>query len=110
MIPARVVATATLLTTCLPVLATPERMTEGKRVYEAVCARCHASGELGAPVVGDKSAWKGRSALWEAVLFEHADKGWLAMPARGDADISDYDTKAAAEYMLNTTFPELPRD
>ncbi len=49
--------------------------------------------------------------MWEAVLFEHADKGWLAMPARGgDPDLESADVEVAAEYMLHLTFPKLPED
>jgi cytochrome c5 len=91
--------------------AVRERLADGQRVYEAVCAECHRSGTLGAPVVGDQSLWKPRSDLWEAVLFEHAERGWLAMPSRGgDQRLSDYEVEAAAEYMLSETFPELPGD
>jgi cytochrome c5 len=93
------------------VQATPERLAEGQRVYEEACARCHASGAEGAPRVGDGEAWKGRSMLWEAVLFEHADKGWLAMPARGgDPVLDSADVEVAAEYMLHLTFPSMPGD
>ena len=48
---------------------------------------------------------------WEAVLFEHARKGYLAMPAGGgDARLSDYDIKVAAEYMAQRSNPDLPKD
>ncbi|WP_188109744.1 c-type cytochrome [Pseudohalioglobus sediminis] len=88
-----------------------ERMEDGKRAYERVCAACHATGVEGAPVVGNKSDWQQRSDLWEAVLVEHAEKGYLKMPARGESDyLTDYDVSAAAEYMLTLTHPELPAD
>ncbi len=45
------------------------------------------------------------------MLFEHAEKGYINMPARGASDYAtDYDIETAAEYMLTITHPELPRD
>lgn len=91
--------------------AASERLRDGKKAYDAICARCHESGVDGAPVTGNKADWEGRSNLWEAMLFEHADKGYIMMPARGNADYAtEYDAEAAAEFMLTITHPELPRD
>ena len=86
-------------------------MQDGASVYRSACARCHDSGADGAPLIGQQQAWKGRSDLWEAVLFEHAEKGYLGMPAGGgDSRLSQYDIEAAAEYMVQTSHPELPAD
>ena len=88
-----------------------ERMEDGKRTYERICAKCHTTGVEGAPIVGNKADWEGRSHLWEAVLLEHAEQGYLKMPARGDAEhATDYDISAAAKYMLTLTHPELLAD
>ncbi|MDH3532329.1 MAG: hypothetical protein OEO82_05325, partial [Gammaproteobacteria bacterium] len=55
--------------------------------------------------------WSGRSPLWEAVLFEHAKTGFLDMPAKGGNEaLDDADVGKAAEYMLRSTFPEIPPD
>ena len=79
--------------------------------YEHACADCHESGKYGAPRTGDAAAWAGRSALWEAVLFEHANKGYFDMPAHGlDGRFSDEEIAAAAQYMLEITYPDQPRD
>ncbi len=83
----------------------------GQDVYEWACAACHAEGLDGAPKMGDRSAWSDRSPLWSAVLLEHAKDGHLEMPAKGGHPyLSDRAVEAAGEYMLTTTFPELPRD
>ncbi|NOR19963.1 MAG: hypothetical protein GQ538_07745 [Xanthomonadales bacterium] len=83
----------------------------GRETYQAVCASCHDEGEDGAPVKGDREAWSNRSPLWSAVLIEHAKNGYLNMPAKGgQVELSDKAVEAAGEYMLNETFPELPRD
>lgn len=83
----------------------------GQQAYELACARCHDEGIDGAPRTGDSSAWAGRSPLWEAVLFEHAKKGYLDMPAKGgDESLGGTTVERAAEYMLLITFPDAPRD
>ena len=88
-----------------------ERLDDGKRTYERICAKCHETGVEGAPIVGRAEDWEGRSHLWEAVLLEHARQGYLKMPARGDADhATDYDISVAAEYMLTLTYPEMATD
>ena len=82
-----------------------------KEAYEQACAGCHEEGVDGAPRTGDRDAWVGRSTLWEAVLFEHAQEGYLDMPARGtDGRFSDEDIAAATEYMLELTHPDTPPD
>ncbi len=88
-----------------------ERLDDGKRTYEKVCSSCHETGVEGAPIVGNKEDWSGRSDLWEAVLVEHAEKGFVKMPAKGNAEYAtDYDVSAAAEYMLTLTHPEMGHD
>jgi len=91
--------------------AAADRLEEGREIYRQACARCHDSGIDGAPVTGQTGDWADRSDLWETVLFEHAEKGYTAMPARGgDSRLSEYEVDAAAEYMLTVTHPEMPRD
>lgn len=88
-----------------------DRMIDGLKVYTEVCSRCHDQGVDGAPVIGRKQDWEGRSNLWEAVLFEHAQSGYLGMPAKGgQQDLTEYDVGVAAEYMLTISHPELPQD
>ena len=88
-----------------------ERMDDGYKAYMARCATCHDSGIDGAPRTHEALDWENRSSLWESVLVEHAKKGYLDMPARGgDKNMSDYDVDVAAEYMLNISHPDLPRD
>lgn len=83
----------------------------GEQAYEQACAGCHEEGLDGAPRSGDPEAWADRSMLWEAVLFEHANKGYLAMPAKGgDQSLDDATVARAAEYMLTLTFPDAPKD
>ena len=88
-----------------------QRVKEGEAIYRYACGRCHDTGEGGAPVTGDAEAWSTRSSLWAAVLFEHAQEGYLGMPAGGgDARFTRYDIEVASEYILQTTFPDRPGD
>jgi len=87
------------------------RLLEGQEVYQTACASCHEGGEGDAPVTGDRDAWSGRSDLWTAVLSEHAAAGYFDMPGKGGhGELSDDEVSAAVEYMLQKTFPEMPRD
>jgi len=106
---------AAILWACGPTaendVATQAPQLTGKQAYEQTCASCHDDGADGAPMIGDRDAWKGRSQLWQAVLIEHAKSGYMDMPAMGGSESLDDATVArAAEYMLTTTFPEFNKD
>lgn len=106
----RIFLTALLAAYAVTGLAS-DRLQQGKEIYQQACARCHDTGADGAPVIGQTGDWASRSDLWEAILFEHAEKGYTKMPARGgDSQLSDYEVDVAAEYMLATSHPELPKD
>jgi len=84
---------------------------DGEAAYKENCAVCHETGMMGAPREGEASDWKERSNLWQAVLMEHAKTGYFEMPARGGkTDLPDEVVNAAAEYMLEITFPDRPKD
>jgi cytochrome c5 len=73
------------------------------QIMTKVCGACHGTGLLGAPKVGDKSAWSARAgaAGGLAGLTSSAIKGKNAMPARGGAaDLTDAEVKATIELML----------
>jgi cytochrome c5 len=85
--------------------------TDGQAAYVEHCAGCHETGMLGAPREGEPTDWQGRSDLWQAVLMEHAQTGFFEMPARGGkSDLPDDVVNAAAQYMLEITFPDRPKD
>jgi len=102
--------TGLLLSVCGPGEAS-QRMDDGKAIYDASCGKCHETGVDDAPVTRRPEDWVNRSNLWEAVLFEHANKGYLKMPAKGgDEFLTKYEVDLAADYMLTITHPDLPRD
>jgi len=83
----------------------------GEAAYLEHCAGCHETGMLGAPREGEPGDWQARSTLWQAVLLDHARTGYFDMPAKGGkADLPDDIVEAAAEYMLEQTFPDRPKD
>lgn len=88
-----------------------ERLEHGRKVYEKHCATCHALEDVAAPRMGKSEDWDSRSNLWEAILFEHANTGYLQMPAKGGASgLTEYDVDAAAEFMLTSSQPSMPAD
>jgi cytochrome c5 len=86
-------------------------ITTGQDAYEIVCSTCHADGKDGAPRTDHPEDWDGRSTLWQAILIEHAKRGYMDMPAKGgDGTLSDEVVAAAAEYMLERTQAGIPSD
>lgn len=107
----RVIGAASLMMVAVASSLASERLEDGRRVYETICSKCHESGANGAPRIGQPKDWANRSRFWEANLFEHANKGYFGMPAKGGVDqLTEYEVDAAAEYMLTVTYPELPLD
>jgi len=105
------IAVISLLAVSGSSLAASDRLEDGREAYEAACASCHETGVDNAPKTGNSKDWEGRSNLWDGVLTEHAEKGYLGMPAKGgNKDASEYDVEAAAEYMLTITHPDMPHD
>ena len=73
---------------------------DGKAVYEATCAMCHAAGVAGAPKFGDKAAWAPRIATGKAALVASVVKGKNAMPPKGgNAALKDDEIAAAVDYI-----------
>lgn len=74
----------------------------GKEVVDKVCASCHATGEKGAPRIGDKKAWAPLASRGLSSLTESALKGVRNMPAHGgDLALSDVEIERAITYMVN---------
>ncbi|HWU67281.1 MAG TPA: c-type cytochrome, partial [Stenotrophobium sp.] len=74
----------------------------GEKVFGTTCVTCHGAGVLGAPKVGDKTAWGPRVAQGKDTLYTHALNGFKMMPARGgNAALKDDEVKAAIDYMVS---------
>ncbi len=93
-------AIAALWTPLGTVAQTSER--SGKAVVDAVCAKCHATGERGAPKIGDKQAWRERVEQGLGGLTQNAVTGVRQMPAHGgSANLTDLEIGRAITYMVN---------
>ncbi len=96
--PAATAAVLALFATA-PAVAQPR---SGQAVYEEVCKSCHATGELGAPKLGDAKAWKPLIGEGQAILSRTSIKGIRKMPAKGGRpDLSELEVKRAVVYMAN---------
>ncbi len=74
---------------------------EGKKIYDASCAVCHATDAMGAPDVGNKEAWDKVMKQGMDTVLKNAINGKGGMPPRGGTDLPDDKIKAAIEYMLS---------
>ena len=83
------------------VVAVAAKAKSGEEVYNAACVACHGAGIAGAPKTGDKALWAPRIAQGVNVLYEHAIKGFKAMPAKGgQVALSDDEVKASVDYQV----------
>ncbi len=83
------------------VTATGERT--GEEVVRILCSKCHATGEGGAPKIGDRTAWRERAKRGYKSVLQSALKGHAGMPARGGmAELSDAEVGSAVEFMMNS--------
>ena len=79
-----------------------QELPNGKAVYDANCAACHATGAGGAPRAGDAAAWTDRFGRGINTLFRSAIAGKGAMPPKGgNASLSDAEVRAATDYMVS---------
>ena len=83
------------------VVAVASKARSGEEVYNGACVACHGAGIAGAPKTGDKALWAPRIAQGVNVLYEHAIKGFKAMPAKGgQVALSDDEVKAGVDYQI----------
>lgn len=82
------------------------RLKQGRAVWIATCAACHANDVAGAPLVSNKAAWaprlaKGRQALYRSALGGLAGPKGTQMPPRGgNHKLADDEVMSAVEYMM----------
>jgi len=85
--------------------AAAEMPKTGEALFTQTCSACHGAGIAGAPKAGDKAAWGPRMAQGNAMLYDHALKGFQGkagvMPAKGGrTDAPDDLVKQAVDYMV----------
>ena len=100
------VSSSVVETSTAIVASAPVDNKEGEAVYKKSCNACHGAGVAGSPKLGDKAAWSARLAQGNAVLTEHAIKGFKGdsgyMPPKGGfMSLSDDQVSAAVRYMVS---------
>ena len=99
--PAPVAAAPAAIAAPVPA-ATPAQLAIGEKVYGATCAACHATSVMGAPKLGDKTAWGPRIGKGVGALHTSAMDGLKLMPARGgNPALKDDELKAAVDFMVS---------
>lgn len=77
----------------------------GRETWSKTCKTCHSTGLTGAPIIGDKNAWKPRIEKGLDTLFDHATNGFIGptyseMPPKGGfRELSDEEVKNAVRFM-----------
>ncbi len=83
-------------------MAMPAAQRSGEEVVMTQCIKCHGEGVGGAPKIGDKNAWVQRLKQGLPYLLRSAIRGHGGMPPRGgQANLTDYELRAAILYMYN---------
>jgi cytochrome c5 len=81
---------------------TPRVERTGEEIVQAQCAKCHRTGEGGAPKIGDLAAWKLRLEQGLDGAVRSAINGHGGMPARGGmTNLTDTEVKSAVIYLFN---------
>ena len=66
----------------------PQAGMTGEQVYQDVCKTCHEAGLVGAPKLGDKTAWAPRIKRGINALYASAIDGKNQMPPKGGSPTS----------------------
>lgn len=81
-----------------------QELPNGKAVYDANCAACHATGLAGAPRAGDAAAWTERFGRGISTLFRSAIAGKGGMPPKGgNMSLTDAQVTAAVNHLVGLT-------
>lgn len=87
-----------------PALAAPATERSGREVVQTVCAACHATGQDGAPRIGDENAWQRRAERGLTGLSRSALDGIRKMPPHGgNPGLTDLEIERAITYMVNAS-------
>ncbi|TXT41582.1 MAG: cytochrome c5 [Comamonadaceae bacterium] len=96
----------TLISLCVLALSASNTLAAdktGRQVVEQVCAACHATGQNGAPKIGDVAAWSQHAKKGLVKLTENAISGFGNMPAHGgQASLNDLEISRAIAFMVSS--------
>jgi cytochrome c len=74
-----------------------------KKAYEANCAMCHSADGMGAPMIGDKAAWKDYTSKGMDKVYSNGINGINGMPPKGGSSLSNSDFKSVVDYIVNNS-------
>ncbi len=87
----------------LPKVENKVSLSFGQKTYEESCITCHGNPALGAPVLGDKEAWKKVTAKGVEKVYHNGINGINSMPPKGGTDLNDEQIKEVIDYMINSS-------
>ena len=88
----------------LPAETAGGSVSKAEKLYDATCKLCHGNDTMGAPAVGDASAWSAVMKKGMDKVLVNAIKGTGGMPPKGgNKDLSDADVKEIVEYMIGAS-------
>lgn len=71
------------------------------KAYQDTCSACHENAAIGAPLLGDKEAWKKVTSKGLDAVYKNAINGINAMPPKGgNMDLGDDEFKKVINYMI----------
>ena len=79
-------------------------VSKAEKQYNDSCKLCHATDGMGAPAVGDASAWSSLMENGKEKILANAINGTGGMPPKGgNMDLSDEDVKSIVEFMIDSS-------
>ena len=98
---------ALLIALMVPVTASAAEISERQTsLLQNNCLQCHARPGIGAPLLGDGTAWKKRAKQGEEVLLRNVVAGLRGMPPLGYCSAcSEEDLRALIRYMADLPEP-----
>ncbi|CAA6813346.1 MAG: membrane c-type cytochrome cy [uncultured Sulfurovum sp.] len=75
----------------------------GKEAYESNCKVCHKTDTMGAPAVGNKSAWEDTLKKGIDKVYENTINGIGGMPPKGGTSLPDDKIKEIVDYMIEAS-------
>jgi len=88
----------------LPAKSADSAVSAEQELYEANCALCHASDNMGAPAVGDHEAWSAVISKGHDEVLKNAINGTGGMPPKGgNMDLTDAQMKDIVDFMINSS-------
>lgn len=80
----------------------------GNQIFNGYCAECHLNPENEAPQLDEADDWDMRTHQWANILQNHANQGFLSMPAKGGHGELSSQHIGDALFFMETKIRSLP--